>query len=673
MKLLKTIPLACLPILASCGGGGGSSEPPNTAPIVSAGINQVVSEASTVALSGSLVDIEGDATVTWSQVSGPSITFSETTSLSTTFNAPVLSVDTEIVLQITATDGEYTDTDQITIRIENLGERNSSPQGIDDDPNDRRNRERNRRNDDAIVVDNREVRTYNGSRNNETNKAWGATLVHLQRLAPNDYADGVSTLAGPLRPSARAISNDVLNQDENESIPNTFNGTDFVWQWGQFMDHDLDLTDGAEEDADIVVPEGDIYFDPNNLGGQVIPFSRALFDPDTGTGTSNPREQENEITSWIDGSMVYGSDEERALALRVSESSPFLKTSDNNLLPFNTDSLGNANGSVEDPTTLFLAGDVRVNEQLGLTVMHTLFIREHNRMAQEILDDNPGLDPNNADDGEAVFQAARRMTIAAIQKITYDEWLPVLLGANAIPSYTGYNASVNPTIYNEFSVAAFRLGHSMVNEQLLRLDDQGNEIAEGHLDLANVFFTAHLTLTTEDSLSPILRGLATQAHQKLDQKVIHDLRNFLFGAPGLGGFDLTSLNIQRGRDHGVPSFTTMQNALGLTVATSFADITSDTDLQTALQSTYGTVDQIDLWVGGLSEDPFGSSQLGELFHTILVRQFTELRDGDRFWYERDLEDSELNVIEDTTLARIIRRNTNIGGNEIQDNVFLTNG
>ena len=70
------------------------------------------------------------------------------------------------------------------------------------------------------------------------------TIENLRRLVPSDYADGISTPAGEDRPSARAISNAMATQDE--SILNTANASDYLWQWGQFIDHDLDLTDGVE-------------------------------------------------------------------------------------------------------------------------------------------------------------------------------------------------------------------------------------------------------------------------------------------------------------------------------------------------------------------------------------------------------------------------------------------
>lgn len=297
--------------------------------------------------------------------------------------------------------------------------------------------------------------------------------------------------------------------------------------------------------------------------------------------------------------------------------------------------------------------------------MHTLFVREHNRLARQLSRANPEASAND------IFEATRRLVIAEIQIITYNEHLPALLGPNAIPPYQGYDATINPTVYNEFSAAAFRLGHSMVSEQILRLEEDGEAIDDGPLDLERAFFTAPQILQDEDDIDPIIRGLASQVHQSIDVKVIHPLRNLLFGQPGAGGLDLTALNIQRGRDHGLPFYNDMRISMGLNPISSFTELGDDAALQQSLQDAYGDVSKLDLWIGGLAERPLleEGSQLGELFHAIISKQFTELRDGDRFWYQNDLNDDELALVGNVTLARIIRNNTDID-NELQDNIFF---
>ena len=507
------------------------------------------------------------------------------------------------------------------------------------------------------IVD--DTRSIDGSGNNFQNPLIGATFTELVRYIFSDYEDGISEMQEAGLPSARLVSNIVCSQEE--LIPNPLNASDYIWQWGQFLDHDIDFTNGADpvEPANIAVPAGDPFFDPFDTGTQVITFSRSAFNTSTGTGVDNPRQQINTITTWIDASNVYGSDVERAAALRTNDGTGRLNTSAGDLLPFNTEGLPNDGG--DDDPFLFLAGDFRANEQVGLTSMHTLFVREHNRYVIALAIDRPGLS------GEELYQRGRRFVGALMQAITYNEFLPALMGNGAISAYNGYNPNVDASIANIFSTAAYRFGHSMLSPVLLRLDQNLSVIPEGNLELRDAFFTPE-TITDEGGIDPILRGLAKQVAQRLDTLIVDDVRNFLFGPPGSGGFDLASLNMQRGRDHGLPLYNDVREQMGLSRATSFQEINSDPDIQMKLQEAYGDVDSIDLWAGGLAEEPLAGSHLGELFHLIVKKQFEALRDGDRFWYERKLSTSELDEVQLTRLSDVIRRNTGIGA-ELQDNVF----
>jgi hypothetical protein len=436
--------------------------------------------------------------------------------------------------------------------------------------------------------------------------------------------------------------------------------SDYLWQWGQFLDHDIDLTEGSDppEPAHIPIPAYDLDFDPDGSGDDVFDFNRSIYDAATGTG--NPRQQLNEVTAFVDASNVYGSDEERASALRTNDGTGKLKTSAGNLLPFNTDGLPNAGGP---SPALFVAGDVRANEQVALTVMHTLFVREHNRLAEEIAAADHGLS------GHAIYERARQIVGAQMQVITYREFLPALMGPRPLSRYRGYKPKVNPGIDNLFSTATFRFGHSLLSPTLLRLDANGNEIPEGHLSMSEAFFAPQL-ITDEGGIEPLLRGLAAQACQALDPFIVDDVRNFLFANVGTG-FDLASLNIQRGRDHGLPSYNNTREAFGLGRAQDFSDISSNPDIQDRLASIYASVDDVDLWVGALSEDPVPGGHVGALIRATLKQQFEALRAGDRFWHERIFSRREIKELENTKLSDIIRRNTTIG-NEISDNVFSVN-
>lgn len=500
-------------------------------------------------------------------------------------------------------------------------------------------------------------RSIDGSGNNPFDPDLGSTESQLRRVASSDYGDGVSTLAGVGRPSARWVSNTVHAQAG--SIPNAARATDYLWQWGQFLDHDIDLTpahDPAEE-APILMPPGDPFFDPFATGSETMALLRSIYDPATGTGPGNPRQQLNLISAWIDASNVYGSDATRASALRTNDGTGRLATSAGDLLPFNTAGLANAGGP--DPS-LFLAGDVRANEQNALTAMHTLFMREHNRVVGQLAASRLS--------GDQKYEAGRKWVGALIQSITFNEYLPALLGPYAPSSRSHYDVRIDARIANEFSTAAFRMGHSQLNSTLLRLDANGDEIASGHLALADAFFNP--AEITAEGIEPLLRGLASQRAQAIDVHVVDGVRNFLFGPPGAGGLDLASLNIQRGRDHGLPSYNDARVDFGLAPAANYADISSDADVQARLEVAYGAgnVDLVDLWTGGLAEDPLPGAHTGELITAVLVEQFEALRDGDRHWYRRDLHPLVRSWVEATTLADVIRNNTPIGF-ELQDDVF----
>lgn len=500
-------------------------------------------------------------------------------------------------------------------------------------------------------------RAIDGTDNNLLNPEWGSTNEQLLRMALADYEDGISAPAGADRPSAREISNALIAHGE-EDTPSDRNLTAFIYVWGQFLDHDLDLTGSADpaEPFNIAVPAGDPFFDPSGNGTQTIPLNRSIYDP--ATGITDPREQINQITAWLDGSQIYGSDDQTAASLRTFEGGK-LKTSEGELPP--TDEDGN-----------FLAGDIRVNENVELSSMHALFVREHNYWADRIAAQNPNLSD------EEIYQRARAVVIAELQAITYNEWLPALLGKNALSPYSGYDPTVNPQIANEFSTAAFRL-HTTINDDVEFFDNEGRPITftyvndggetvtvEGEVALSDAFFNPDLLRGS--GIDSILKYSASTHMEELDTQVVDSLRNFLFGQPGQGGLDLASLNIQRGRDHGLADYNTVREAYGLPRVQSFADITSDTELQQQLESVYGSVDNIDLWVGGLAEDHVPGTSTGQTIRAILVDQFERLRDGDRFWYQNVFSGRQLAQIERTTLSDIIERNTGVEG--LQDNVFF---
>ncbi len=501
------------------------------------------------------------------------------------------------------------------------------------------------------------VRSIDGSGNNLANSTWGAAGTMFSRLDPtNYYGDLIGSPAGSSRPNARDLSN--AFGDQSGLMPDPEGRSDFVWTWGQFLDHDITLRRAGSESLPIMV------MDPADPLQPMIPFHRSDYDPSTGTSTSNPREQVNDITTYVDASMVYGSNASRATALRTFAGGR-LKMDAERLLPRNTTLLPNENAGPEPAETLFLAGDVRANEHVGLTALQTLFVREHNRTATEIVNQNPDWTD------EQIYQHARKMVGGIVQSITYQEYLPALIGPAAPDPHTAsYDPTVDATISNEFASAAFRLGHTEVSPSMQRLQNDGTPAPGGPIELMDGFFVPSF-FTSGVEVDYLMKGLAGQRQQRTDTNMIDALRHAMFGPPGAGGMDLLAINIQRGRDHALASYNDLRSAMpGMTKVNSFAEITSNQQMQETLSNLYSSVDDVDLWVGAVMEDATPGSGLGELLNEMLHHEFNELMIGDRFFYlwDDELSPAEIDDISGTRLSDIILRNTSI--TNLQKNVFF---
>jgi len=248
---------------------------------------------------------------------------------------------------------------------------------------------------------------------------------------------------------------------------------------------------------------------------------------------------------------------------------------------------------------------------------------------------------------------SRKAVGATIQAITYNEFLPLLVGPGEVPTYGGYDANVNAAISNEFANAAYRVGHTLLSPQLQLADPAGNSL--GSVALRDAFFDP--SFAQENGVDALLKGLSMRQAQDVDALVIDEVRNFLFDE-GNGGLDLAAVNIQRGRDHGLPSYNDMRRGLGLDPRIEFSEITSDSTITDAIASIYDSIEDVDLWLGAIAEDAVGGGLTGELLNVILVDQFTRLRDGDRFFYANDAGLLTLfPEIGQTRLSEVIVRNS----------------
>lgn len=550
-------------------------------------------------------------------------------------------------------------------------------------------------------------RTIDGSCNNLQNTLWGSSLSAFRRILPPMYENGFNSPIGWNRgrkyngfklPSARLVSTSLISTEEIEQDSRI---SHMVMQWGQFLDHDLDhaLPAVSSESWDgidckkscefsppcypIEVPEGD----PRVTNRRCIDFVRSSSTCGSGMtsvffGKIQPREQINQLTSFLDASQVYGYSEQFSRDLRnislEGEDNGYLREgvhfpNQKSMLPFAapTDGIDCRRNLAESAINCFTAGDIRVNEQVGLLAMHTIFMREHNRIAKFFNEINPHWT------GEQVYQESRKIVGAQMQHVTFKQWLPKIIGDEGMQllgEYKGYNPSENPSIANEFATAALRFGHSLINPILHRLDWNFEPIEQGHLPLHKAFF-APWRVVYEGGVDPLLRGLISVPAKlkKPEQNLNSDLTERLFTTAHAVSLDLAAINIQRGRDHAIKSYMSYRKFCNLPMADSFdalADITNQ-HVRDKLKQLYGHPDNIDIWAGGILEDQLPGAKVGPLFRCLLIEQMKKLRDGDRFYYENPsiFKPEQLDQIKQTSLGRILCDN---GDNitHVQDDVFV---
>ncbi|XP_076271608.1 peroxidasin isoform X2 [Rhynchophorus ferrugineus] len=531
-------------------------------------------------------------------------------------------------------------------------------------------------------------RSIDGTCNNLQHPTWGASLTGFRRVLKPIYEDGFAKPVGwdkerlyngYAKPASRKVSTSLIS---TATITQDQEITHMVMQWGQFLDHDLDhaLPSVSSETWDGIdckkscdyaapcypmdVPEDD----PRITNRRCIDFVRT--SAICGSGMTSiffnevqHREQINQLTSYIDASMVYGFSEELAREIRDLDA-PLGKLKEGPIFDGRKALLPYAGGQgmdcrrnlSESDVNCFLAGDIRVNEQNGLTAMHTIWMREHNRLATELRYLNPHWD------SDMIYYEARKIVGAAIQHITYKHWLRFVVGSKGMEEfgdYKEYDPQINPSISNVFATAALRFGHTLINPILHRYDWDFKPIRDGHLALHKAFFSPW-RIVEEGGVDPLLRGMfVTAAKKKMPRENLNtELTEQLFKTAHAVALDLAAMNIHRSRDHALPGYVAFRNFCGMKNVTSFDDFAteiSDDEVREKMEKLYGHPDNVDVFVGGILEDPVEGGRVGPLFKCLLLEQFRKLRDGDRFWYENPLvfKPEQLTQIKQYSLAQVL--------------------
>jgi hypothetical protein len=608
-----------------------------------------------------------------------------------------------------------------------------------------------------------EVQSLDGRGNNLARPEFGMAGSRYIRVGDANYADD---RGAPVEgPNARFISNRVFN-DVNQNIVDDRSISRWGFAWSQFIGLDIDSVGVSGTKQDIVFGNTDPLEAFRNRGN-ILPFRRSAAA--VGTGDNEPREQVNNTSSFLDASSIYGVTSERLEFLRagpvdgdLGNNSAFL------LLPGGQlprrDARGNAAKAPEmlvdgrlktNANRAAVAGSPRANQNVAVQGIITLFAREHNRIVAGL--------PSSLSEQEK-FEIARRTVIAEIQFVTYNEFLPAL-GVQLAP-YRGYNTNVNPTLSNEFAVVGFRLESMASGTYDLTTDaarfperdvaalkklgvvveqggEEGNDRSKVSLQVPFNLGSFNPDLLPELQLGPLLQGLGQKPQAQNDEQIDNQLRSVLFQVPTgskkdcLDGDDLPTcfdriadlgaLDIERGRDHGIPLYNDLRRAFGLEPKNSFEALTGEdsdafpsdraltrgqeindpdsldfvelsdrggrrlrvgsedaeeetvegtrrTTLAARLKAIYGSVDKVDAFVGMVSERHVAGTEFGALQLAIWKKQFQALRDGDRFFFGNDpglgALQKQFGIDFKRNLADIIASNTDVVRGDLGDNVFI---
>ncbi|CAL7938033.1 unnamed protein product [Xylocopa violacea] len=528
-------------------------------------------------------------------------------------------------------------------------------------------------------------RTFDGTCNRPMQR--GASMTPFRRALPPNYADGIEAprkaISGAELPSAREVSLKV-HKPSPSSNPHF---TVMLAVYGQFLDHDITATAlsqgingtsisccppsvGHPECFPVPVSSGDPVFDV--AGRTCMDFVRSAPAPQCKLG---PRQQLNQVTAFIDGSAVYGSDSNAARSLRafVGGRLRMQLTPDNRtLLPPSTNPNDGCNRETErlKGRYCFAAGDPRANENLHLTTMHLLWARQHNRVADHLAKINPSWGD------QTLYEESRRIVGAQLQHITYQEFIPIVLGEQETslrglkPLQSGYrewpedldDPSNDPSVANNFAAAAFRFAHTLLPGLMKVTDEQRG--TSSYVELHRMLFNPY-SLYAEGGVRSSVTSATRNMIQMTSTHVTSQLTNHLFEDPVANltvpcGLDLVSLNIQRGRDHGLPGYTKWREYCGLGKTESFSDLEGHLDPQSLydIASLYQNVHDVDLYTGALAELPKAGGIVGPTFSCLIADQFVRLQRGDRFWYEvpgqpYSFTEDQLSELRKSSLARLI--------------------
>ena len=389
---------------------------------------------------------------------------------------------------------------------------------------------------------NYDYRQLDGLCNNLKSPQLGSAHTPYQRLLPPAYDDNFN-----LPRSHSVLSNSFILPNPrslsiNVHFPNEVNGqlSMIGVSFGQVISHDITMAASSTDNngvpldcskdgstntncMTIRIPPEDIL----NINDRVMPFTVARSKANFTDHNCKPsvRNQINDVTHWLDLSVIYGSSNEGADFLR-KHINGMLNTSQG----LEKDYLPKAPKSTcpfETFGPCFVSGDNRVNDNMLLASLQTIWVREHNRIALLL----SNIYTNWTD--EKLYQEAKRIVTAEYQHIVYNEYLPWIVGQEYMqkfnlspnPSFRTYNESLIPQIINEFATSAMRFGHGLVQSQINVKDK--NLLSQTTASLQSLLLNSQQAYTN-GGLDSLCRGMMLQKSNLEDAHVTDILNNHLF-------------------------------------------------------------------------------------------------------------------------------------------------
>ncbi|KAF4081387.1 hypothetical protein AMELA_G00160610 [Ameiurus melas] len=511
-----------------------------------------------------------------------------------------------------------------------------------------------------------EVQRYDGWYNNLAYHRRGTAGAPLMRLLSAHYSDGVFQIKGLHLPNARRISNTVSRGPsgqlsiQNRTVLSLFFGFHVVYEIVESRRPGC-----PSEFMNVPVPKDDPVFGRDSTEEVLLQFQRVQWDHSSGQSPNNPRKQLNHVTAWIDGSSIYGSSSSWCDALR-SFHGGLLSSGSSSDMPKQTAS-SNFMWSAPNPCTgqtgpegLYEFGNAWANENIFMVAEAIIWFRYHNYLATQLHKEHPSWSD------EELFQNARKMVIATFQNIAFYEWLPAYLGVS-VPSYPGYQKSVDPGISPEFQIVTTCFDLTLLPSGVY---------------MRNRTCHYRKVVNLDGSTSPALRlcnSFWNRDNPNLNsgQDVDDLMMDYMYGSLQLSRTDALTIAIQRGRDFGLASYNQVREALNFPPVKTWGEINpnlnkSNPELFLELSKLYGNdINRLELSVGVLLEINNGP---GPVISSIVLDQFERIRNADRFWFENQQNglfmEEEIQAIRSTTYHDVLLRTTSAESGDIQENMFF---